>query len=322
MHKLKLWVFCFLIISPVSASPVSASVQKKQLWVYTSIYKEFAAPIKQAFEKQYPNIEVNIFQAGSEKIQTKIEAELLAKKTQADIVLVSDPFWPSTLSKRGLLHSRTKHPTIETNYYSLMIIVCHKDMPVQQRPKSFIDFTKPEFKKLIQFGSPLESGTMFVTIAYLSQKYGWEYFEKLRDNQLASQGGNSTVIQKIESGEKKIGIVLLENALAALKRGSPIDIVYPTDGGIPIPSVQVILKDSPSKEEASVFADFLLSKEGQMYLRNGFMYSVNKDVPPPEGAKNMSLATNLKNLWTEDFVQKISLHGQDIKKKFSKLILE
>jgi iron(III) transport system substrate-binding protein len=170
--------------------------------------------------------------------------------------------------------------------------------------------------------SPLESGTAFSTVAYLSEKYGWDYFKSLRDNKIASAGGNSTVIQKVESGEKKIGIVLLENALAAKKRKSPIDIIYPADGSIPIPSVQVILKDSAAKDAAQKFADFILSKEGQKLLINGFMYSVDKSLPPPEGAKAFQEVTQKSQPWDYKKILEIPVKSKAIKKKFAELILE
>lgn len=295
---------------------------KAEVWVYTSIYKEFARPLEQAFEKAHPGIDAQIFQAGSEKIQAKVEAELLAKKPQADIMLTSDPFWSVDLEKRGLTYARPGHSAIETNYYSLMVLIAHKSVPADKRPQEFADLVKPEFKNMLQSGSPLESGTMFSTVAYLSRKYGWDYFQKLRANELASSGGNSTVIQKVESGEKKIGIVLLENALAAQKRGSPIDIIYPSDGSIPIPSVQVILKDAKNRDNAGKFAEFVLSEAGQNILRGGFMYAVHPKVPAPEGAKPLAEVTAKSTAWTPAIQLEVATAAKDIKKKFATLVLE
>ena len=68
-----LFILCMLSSVSASAEP------KKQLWLYTSIFKEFIAPIKTAFELEHPEIELQVFQAGSEKIQAKIEAELVAQ---------------------------------------------------------------------------------------------------------------------------------------------------------------------------------------------------------------------------------------------------
>jgi iron(III) transport system substrate-binding protein len=310
-----------LLISALCLVTVQAQA-KKDVWVYTSIYKEFIAPIEAEFEKRNPDLDVQVFQGGSEKIQAKIEAELLAKKIQADILLTSDPFWSVDLENRGLAHNRPGHDATETNYYSLMVIIVHKDFAAEKRPSTFLDLTKPEYKGLIQTGSPLESGTMFSTVAYLSRKYTWKFFEGLRDNNLSSNGGNSVVIQKVESGEKKVGIVLLENALAAKKRNSPIDIIYPKDGSIPIPSVQVILKDAPNKLGAEKFADFVLSKDGQKFLVHGFMYSVDKKFGSPEGALPLAQVTKNSTPWTKDIIKSVSADSKNIKKKFAELILE
>lgn len=295
---------------------------KTELWVYTSIYKEFIGPIEAAFEKAHPDIDVQVFQAGSEKIQAKVEAELVARAVQADVMLTSDPFWSQDLVRRGLAFERPGHKAVEENYYSLMVMIAHKDMPQDKRPTAFADLAKPEYKGLIQLGSPLESGTMFSTVAYLSRKYGWEFFEKLRGNGVASSGGNSNVVARIETGEKKVGVVLLENALAARRRGSPFEIIYPADGSIPIPSVQVIMKDSKNKDAAGKFADFILSDAGQQLLVNGYMYSVNPKIAPPEGAKPLAEVTAQATPWTEQTIREVGEGAKDIKKKFAALILE
>lgn len=319
--KVALLALLSLALGAIS-TPRAAAAGKTEVWVYTSIYKEFAGPIEAAFEAKHPDIDVQIFQAGSEKIQAKVEAELLAKKPQADIILTSDPFWSLDLARRGLAAKRNGHDAVETNYNSLMVMIAHKSFPADKRPKTFMDLTKPEFKGIIQSGSPLESGTVFATVAYLSKKYGWDYFEKLRANNLASAGGNSTVIQKVESGEKKVGIVLLENALAAQKRGSPLEIIYPEDGSIPIPSVQVILKDAKHQENAAKFADFILSEQGQKMLLAGHMYAVHKAVPAPEGAKSLAEVTKNSTPWTPARQLEVADGAKDIKKKFAALILE
>ncbi len=303
-----------------TGSPASAA-DKKEVWVYTSVYKEFIAPIEVAFEKKHPNIDIQVFQGGSEKLQAKVEAELISKRPQADFLMMSDPFWGADLAKRGLT-SVVNGGVSKTNYFSAMIIIAHKDFPTAKRPASFQDLTKPELSNVTQMGSPLESGTMFSTVAILDKRYGWNYFEGLKKNKAAASGGNSTVIQKVESGEKKIGIVLLENALAAQKRGSPIDIIYPTDGAILIPSTQIVLKSSPHQAEAAEFANFIISKEGQDLIRNGYMYSVRNDVAAPVGAPSLASINKNPGEWTDKVIEEISARAKQLKVKFSETLLE
>jgi len=306
----------------LSSSPLLAA-PKQNVWVYASVYKEYIAPLEAAFEKLNPTIDVQVFQAGSEKIQAKVEAELVAKKLQADIILVSDPFWGRDLASRGLTHVRKgKNEPVLTNYNSLMVMIVHRTVSEAQRPKSFADLTKPEFKGQLVMGSPLESGSTFSTVAVLSEKLGWDYFKGLATNKMVSAGGNSAVIQKVESGEKKVGIVLLENALASMKRGSPIDVVYPSEGGIVIPSVQVIFKDSPRKDLAEKFGDFVLSDEGQKILISGYMYSSSNKLPAPPDAMPFTMASKGSPEWTPEFTSKIAKASKEIKKKFAALLLD
>ena len=77
-----------MLVVLVAAPKVHADKAKTELWVYTSIYKEFIAPIEAAFEAAHPDVDVQVFQAGSEKVQAKVEAELLAKKVQADFIKI------------------------------------------------------------------------------------------------------------------------------------------------------------------------------------------------------------------------------------------
>lgn len=314
--------FFMTVFSIVALGATSSSAEPKKLWVYTSAYKEYAAELEKAFEKKHPEVDVQIFQAGSEKLRTKVEAEFFAQRPVADVLMVSDPLWCRDLEKRDLVAPRNGRNNLENNYYSVMVLIAHSQMPKAKRPTGFADLTKKEFKDLIQMGNPLESGSTFTAVSLLAKKYGWNFFKKLKENEIASNGGNSTVIQKVETGEKKIGVVLLENALAARKRNSPIEIIYPQDGAIIIPSVQVILKNSGQKEIASQFTDFVLSTEGQEILRAGYMYSVRKDVKAPEGAMIFSeLHKNAQNP-NEEQMAEIAKQVKLIKKNFSEIILE
>jgi iron(III) transport system substrate-binding protein len=313
----KSWIALLALALGSQATSVPAHAAKKELWIYTSIYKEYSTPLAAAFEARYPQYSVQVFQGGSEKIQAKVEAELVAGKPQADILLTSDPFWRADLEKRGLALAKP-----EKNYYSVMVLIAHQSVPADQRPASFVDLTQPRFDRQIHSPSPLESGTAFSMVALLSRKYSWDYFKKLAGNHLASNGGNSTVIQKVESGEKKFGIVLLENALASRKRGSPIDVIYPSDGAIPIPSIQVRLKGSPNPEGAAKFSEFVLSQEGQKLLRNGYMYSVRKDVEAPESAPSYKDVVKRSVPWDAALIEEVAAQSKDIKKRFAALVLE
>lgn len=299
-----------------------AGAKTQTLWIYASVYKEYLSELEKAFEKKHPQIDVQVFQGGSEKLQSKVEAEILSKKPLADMVMVSGPIWVQDLEARGLIAERQGRKAVETNYYSAMVLIAHNQFPKEKRPSQFSDLSRPEFKNLIQMGSPLESGTAFIAVSLLAETLGWDYFKKLKENKIGSSGGNATVIQKVESGEKKVGMVLLENALAAVDRKSPIDIIYPQEGTILIPSVQAILKHSSRQESAALFADFVLSKEGQEILRKGYMYSVRQDVKAPEGALSFAELNKKAQRFSEVQMKDIASKAKSIKKSFREIIME
>lgn len=312
-----------LLLSAAALTCTSlATAAGAELWAYVSIYKENAAALESAFEAAHPGIDLRVFQAGSEKIQAKVEAELVAKKPVADLVAVSDPFWCRDLEKRGLAWTPPGGKAVETNYHSLMVIAVHKDLPAARRPASFADLAKPELKGLVQMGSPLESGTVFTAVAFLSRRLGWDYFAKLRDNGAVSAGGNSAVIQKLESGEKKAGIVLLENVLAARKRKSPIEAIYPAEGAVPVESCRVVLASSKQREAAAKFGAFLASAPGQKLISAGHMHPASWTGTPPEGAKSLADAVKGASPWTEAALTEVARDAKDIKKKFSAMLLE
>ena len=70
------------------------------------------------------------------------------------------------------------------------------------------------------------------------------------------------------TGEKDAGIILLENLLQAREQnpGAPIEIVYPEDGAILVPSPIAIMKTTAAPAAARRVYDFFLSDAGQSAL--------------------------------------------------------
>ena len=75
------------------AAPAKADAAKisGKLMIYTSIYPDIIEGVKPAIKKAFPDLEVQWFQAGTEKVITKLTGEIEAKKVQADLLMVADP---------------------------------------------------------------------------------------------------------------------------------------------------------------------------------------------------------------------------------------
>lgn len=269
------------------------------LQIYTSIYPHVLKRMEPELAKQFPDIEIRWFQKGSEQIAAILSTELEAGGTRCDLLMTSDPFYYEQLADAGhlmryrspaaeavagaLRHSDDAYTTVRVPL--MVIAVNHDHLPPDQHPTSFADLADARFAGKVSMGDPLKSGTTFTTVAALARTLGWDYFEDLRKNDLIAAGGNSATMHRLETGERPVGIILLENLLPSLEKGAPITVVYPSDGAIPVPSPVAILKSTDKPEQAKQVYDFLFAKVMQDAIVSGFMYSPLPTHAAPAGAK-------------------------------------
>ncbi|HSV95590.1 MAG TPA: ABC transporter substrate-binding protein [Spirochaetota bacterium] len=327
---------CFILVLSLLLSLSSCS-GKKRIWIYTSIYKEVIETMREPLQKALPaDVEVMWFQSGSENIASKVNAELAAGATRADLILTSDPFWYYELKQEGKLlpYKSPAAKDIPAIYVDPDGAFAGVRLPVMvigynsryftneaDLPKSWKDLADPRYKRLISMPNPLESGSSFTAVALLQKKYGWDYFDKLRNNDIIAAGGNSSVITRIETRERPLGIVLLENVLKAWDKGSPVRPVYPADGTIPIQSPIAILRDSRNPEAARLAYDWFYTKEAQDAIVRGSMYSLFESAPSPEHARSYAELKSTMMPWSADILALMYADRAAIKSKFSETVL-
>ena len=146
-----------------------------------------------------------------------------------------------------------------------VMVLCYNSEAIDESmvPSTFKDLEDNRYKELFTTGSPLASGTNFTTMAMLQYNYGWDYFKKLKENKTISQGGNSSVLRRIQSKERPIGWVLLENVLRFQKKDPRLKIIYPKDGVVT--NNNVLAKTFKENENPLIndFIRFMFSKEGR-----------------------------------------------------------
>jgi iron(III) transport system substrate-binding protein len=308
------------VVVTVCCAGAGADTPKKPLWLYTSLETRIADPLAKAFEEKHPEYSVQVFQGNCSTIEDKVDAEITTRNLRADLVLVSDPFWVQDLDKRGILAARQGHQAEEIAYYSLLVMVLSGDHALERRPRSFEDLLKPEYQSKVALPGIGDPGAEFTALEMLDRKYGWSYFKKLALNQASVGGDSEEVLKTVEIGEKKIGVVLLQDALASRARKSQVEVVYPSDGALIVPGVQAVIKGAHNQAEAEQLADFVLGAEGQLLLRRGYLYTVRKDVNPPEGAPFLSVILRDTNDWSLDLIRELGGIAKDVKKKIREVL--
>ena len=278
-------------------------------------------------------MKVNWFQGGTEKVVTKITGEIKAKKIGADVLMVADPSYYLKLEDQKLLlpyKSKEEKNLINDKaadgaWYAVrvcnMIIAYNADkLKAEDAPKNWTDLTDPKWKGKIAMPNPMLSGTAYVAVGALADKYGWEYFDKLKANGLRVEEGNSAIQNKLLTGEYAAAMILEENILKlANTKKEPLKVIYPKDGVVQVPSPIAIFNTTKNPEGAKALVDWWLSKEGQQAVVKGWMHSVRGDVKEPIGSVPTKGLTDgkIKVDW-----RKLADNNAKIKEEFRKRVMD
>ena len=311
-----------------------ATGTKGELMVYTSIYPDIIDNMcKPNVAKAFPEMKVNWFQGGTEKVVTKITGEIKAKKIGADVLMVADPSYYLKLEDQKLLlpyKSKEEKNLIndkaaDGSWYAVrvcnMIIAYNADkLKAEDAPKNWTDLADPKWKGKIAMPNPMLSGTAYVAVGALADKYGWEYFDKLKANGLRVEEGNSAIQNKLLTGEYAAAMILEENILKlANTKKEPLKVIYPKDGVVQVPSPIAIFNTTKNPEGAKALVDWWLSKEGQQAVVKGWMHSVRGDVKEPIGSVPTKGLTDgkIKVDW-----RKLADNNAKIKEEFRKRVMD
>lgn len=273
---------------------------KETLLIYTSTPLEIMTKFEQMFEAAYPDIDLQVFRSGTGNIAAKIAAEREAGKIQADLIWVAEYTYLEELKAQNLLY---KYESPESKnipallvdrdgyYYGARIfalVIAYNTNLVSDPPRKWTDLLDPKWKGQIIIANPTYSGSNAIAAAVLGLNYGLEFFRGLAANKATVVQGNSQVVTEVAAGAYPIGVTL-DNMVRDLKaQGSPVDLVYPDDGPIFLPSPIGIFATSEHIEAAKKFVDYVLSAEGQRVLVEvGHYIPARTDVPGPAGAPTL-----------------------------------
>lgn len=331
-----LWLLPLLAACRIeSAAPASTrgaaaadGAPRGELWVYTSMYRHVMDGFEPLLKARLPEVTVRWFQGGSEKVATRLEAELAAGGSPCDVLMTSDPFLYRRLANEGrLLRAvspngvRTPRPLVDPDGHwesvrlSTMVLVHRAGV---EAPASFAALLEPRWRGEVVIGDPLTSGTAFTWAVAMERALGDDFFRRLRANGARVGGGNAAVLQKVEGGEATVGVVLLENVLAAKARGSAVEEAWPSDGAVVIPGAAAILASSRNPGAARAFIDVVLSPEGQAVIRElGDMHGVDPRQPGPRGAPGVTALLERSAPFDEAFLDLGLQGGPALKGRFS-----
>jgi len=276
---------------------VAASSLAGKVTLYTSAVQTDADGLKAAFNKKYPNVAVTIYRDGTEKVIAKLRAEQDAKSVVADVLLIADAPTMENLKADKFLQpyqspfasAFDKQFADPEGYYTGTKII-NSGIAINTtanllKPVMWTDLLKPEYKGKVVSPSPQYSGAAALnyTVFLNTAAYGAEFVKGLQKNGLTVVQANGDALNKIISGESPVGIVTDNGVRAAKAKGSPIEMIYPTDGAIPVTEPIAVVAGTKNLDAAKAFVDFVLSPDGQALIVTQNYIPLLPGVAPPAG---------------------------------------
>lgn len=278
---------------PASAAAVDDAANKEGVvtWYATMNTKDLNLTAG-AFMKSHPGIRVEPLRLGSSQLPARVSTEQRAGKYNADVIS-GDGFQVFQLIQGGAFD---KHKfadadkflkgTIDPNgywanlYQNTTVIAWNPDRLKADHlkpPTSFADFAKPEWKGKFGF----DTGALNWYLGVLQVDSGAAALvHTIADNGPVKTSGHTQTVAALEAGEFDATPTAYGYMADQEKRaGKTIDFVNPTPLFVTLNPVG-IAKNAPHPNAASVFIDWLTSKEGQQFIaqRGGGEVSSRTDV--------------------------------------------
>lgn len=273
----------------------AAFAQTGKLVLYTSQPDKDAARTVAEFNKIHPGVEVEVFRSGTTEVMGKLAAEFSGGAPKADVLLIADAVSMEALKRDSRL---LPFPEAKTDglragtfdagktYFGSKLITTGivYNTAAKEKPTSWADLAKPEFKGQISMPSPLYSGAAAIMLSAMTARpdLGWKFFESLRASDAQAVRGNGAVLKSVATGEKPYGVLVDFMAFTAKEKGSPVEFVFPKEGVPAVTEPVAILKTTANPDAAKAFVNFILSDAGQqLAVSQGY-------VPAKEGIANPS----------------------------------
>lgn len=288
-----------LVIMALGLTACSQKEKKPKVLIYTSMYEDIIEAIDKTLDDVFPDYDIEFFYGGTGTLQAKVAAEIDSGKLGCDMLMVADPAFSLELMDEGILQAyKSKNAANVAFDYdkdgywypvriSNMVLAYNPEKYGKDEiPNSFYDFAYDEsVKGMISMSNPLTSGSAMASVTGLLHKYGEEYYQALGKQNVAVESG-SVALTKLETGECKVIMILEESVIKKREEeGSKLEVIYPTDGTINIPSPIMMLNEKWSANEnqkaCEEITDWFLSEEGQSNIVAAWMHSVLGDYPEP-----------------------------------------
>jgi iron(III) transport system substrate-binding protein len=246
---------------------------------YTSLAPTESGPMAQAFEKKY-GIKVDVWRAVSEKVVQRAITEGRAKRHAFDVVETNGPEL-EILSRENLLapfHSPffADLPSFAVPSHGMWAAdrmtvygVAFNTNAVKREdiPKTYDGFLDPKWKGKLGVEAT-DADWMAAMLKAMGNERGNAFMRKLSEMRPDIRKGHILLAELVSAGEVPVALTTYQsNAITLKRKGGPIEWVA-VEPIIVRPQAIGVAKNAPHPNAALLFADFVLSPDGQSLLES------------------------------------------------------
>ncbi len=278
------------------------AVAKTDLLVYTSIEADELAKFKNAFEKDYPDINIKWVRDSTGIMNAKLLAE--KDNPRADIVygmaatvllqLIPHNYFqayaPKGVEKLNPLYVDPKNnPPLWVGQRAYVAAVCYNtiegkkaNLPV---PKTWKDLTKPVYKGHVIMPNPGSSGTAYLDVSSWIQIWGEEgafkFMDALHKNISRYTHSGSKPCKLAAAGEIPIGVSFAYRVVKSKAAGAPLVLVTPSEGLGWEVEAMAIVRNTKNLAAARALADWTISRKSMELHAPGYAEVALPGIPNP-----------------------------------------
>jgi iron(III) transport system substrate-binding protein len=273
----------------------AARKEGKVVWYTTLIVNQAIRPLKAAFEKAYPGIELQYARADESPTAAKILEEGVAGRVQADIfdgITSMVPLGRARLlasyvpSAAGQYQPELKDPAGHWNALLLYVFTPGINttlVPKDQAPKTYQDLLDPRWQgKMAWNPSSIAGAIGFVgnILVSMGEERGMEYLQALARQRVVNvEASSRAILDQVIAGEYAIGLMSFNHhTVISAQKGAPSDWLKIEPVPVALDAAG-ILKDAPHPNAARLLMEFLTSEDGQTVLRKADYLPALASVP-------------------------------------------
>jgi len=269
----------FSAAADAAAKYFDGAKKEGKLVIY-GLGEPFLGPIKDAFTKRYPGIQIEAFDESGRETRERIIAEQKTGRPVGDVVIAGASVH-QTLGDLGFLepYRSSQIPNFipelvpEGNLSSpfratvFSVATNTKLISASDEPKVWADLLNPKFKGKMASDDPRGSGGGGGLMASLELAFTTEFLRKLATQDIFFGKDTGTILTGLVRGEHAMFITASHDDIIVARRGgAPVKFVKLADGIRAAGNYQSIVKNAPHPNAAKLWVEWSTSEEGQAML--------------------------------------------------------